>query len=147
LLLLCGLKLSSLLGTCNAGVTLCAPACAFEFVSCLLVSLTFVRQHALLSMWHSQSPRATSQSCHTLCAIVCGYCGGCRNCRKTFQTAAAVSLVPFGLCSHSRSSLSRNLHCRPILIAGISLHSAHRQTVRGAMPSHFATAAVVRSGS
>jgi hypothetical protein len=56
-------------------------------------------------------------------------------------------LSAFGLRSHSHNSPSRNRHWRPILMAGISLHSAHRQTVRGAMPNHFATAAVVKNGS
>jgi hypothetical protein len=49
------------------------------------------------------------------------------------------------LCSHSRNSSCRNLHCRPTLIAGISLHSARRQTARVEIPSHRATAAVVNS--
>lgn len=49
--------------------------------------------------------------------------------------------------SHLPNSFSRNLHCLPILIAGISSHSAHRQTVLADTPSHFATAAVVISGS
>ncbi len=49
--------------------------------------------------------------------------------------------------SHCPSSCFRNLHCRPTLIAGISLHSAQRQTARVDIPSHFATAAVVSNGS
>ena len=51
------------------------------------------------------------------------------------------------LSSHLANSLSRNLHWRPILIAGISLHSAHRQRVLVETPSHFETAAVVSNGS
>ena len=53
----------------------------------------------------------------------------------------------FVLANHSPNSPSRNRHCLPILIAGISRHSAQRQIVLGETPSHFATAAVVRSGS
>jgi hypothetical protein len=49
------------------------------------------------------------------------------------------------LCSQSRNSSCRNLHCRPTLIAGISLHSARRQTARVDIPSHRATAAVLSS--
>src|SRR5262249_13729111 len=105
-----------------------------------------VRQHALLSVWQGQSCHATPQFCHTPRAAVCACCRGCRCCGKTSQTAKIFTFVP-EFCSQSRRSLSRNLHCRPILRAGISLHSAQRQTVRGAIPSHFATAAVVRSGS
>ena len=55
--------------------------------------------------------------------------------------------MDFGVCSHSESSCCRNLHCRPILMAGSSLHSAQRQTARVEIPSHFATAAVVKRGS
>jgi len=51
------------------------------------------------------------------------------------------------LRSHSPSSSCRNRHWRPTLIAGISLHSAQRQTARVDIPSHFATAAVVNNGS
>ena len=97
---------------------------------------------------------------HTPTVSVCAYCGSFGNCGKSLQATQAVApdtllllLVPMptlaacGLSSHSRNSPSRNLHCRPILMAGISLHSAQRHSVRVATPSHFATAAVVRSGS
>jgi hypothetical protein len=71
-----------------------------------------------------------------------------------FQTRATerlfswyFALAALGFRNHSNNSPSRNLHCLPILMAGISLHSAHRHIVRGATPSHFATAAVVRNDS
>jgi hypothetical protein len=100
----------------------------------------------------------TTRFWHTPAVAVCAYCGSFGNCGKSLQatqTVAPVTLlfVPMptlaacGLSIHSRNSPSRNLHCRPILRAGISLHSAQRQSVRVATPSHFATAAVVRSGS
>ena len=52
-----------------------------------------------------------------------------------------------GLSTHCRISLSRNLHCLPILRAGISPHSAQRQRVRVETPSHLDTSAVVSNGS
>lgn len=95
---------------------------------------------------------------HTPAIAVCAYCGSVGNCGKSLQATQAVApatlllapmptLAACGLSSHSLNSPSRNLHCRPILMAGISLHSAQRHSVRVATPSHFATAAVVRSGS
>src|SRR5262245_41100354 len=46
--------------------------------------------------------------------------------------------------SHRRISSSRKRHCRPSFIAGISPHSAQKQTVRGDIPNHRATVAVER---
>ena len=62
-----------------------------------------------------------------------------------FTSSSRLVLPARAACNHSRNSSCRNLHCRPTLIAGISLHSAHRQTARVEMPSHLATAAVVNS--
>src|SRR5437879_7699251 len=41
----------------------------------------------------------------------------------------------------------RKRHCLPTLMAGSALHSAQRQTVRRAIPSHFDTSSVVSKGS
>jgi hypothetical protein len=49
--------------------------------------------------------------------------------------------------SHRRISSSRKRHCLPIFSAGISPHSAQKQTVRGDIPNHRATVAVERNGS
>ena len=62
-----------------------------------------------------------------------------------FTSAPRFSLPSCAFCSHSRKSSCRNLHWRPTLIAGSSLHSAQRHTARVEIPSHRATAAVVRS--
>jgi hypothetical protein len=115
---------------------------------------TDVQRSLFKSGQRPKSP-TTPRSCHTARSGVCVRCRSCRKCGKTSQTTATAerlfswyfALVPFGFRSHSHNSPSRNLHWRPILIAGISLHSAHRHTVRGAIPSHCATAAVVRNDS
>src|SRR5947207_153785 len=58
-----------------------------------------------------------------------------------------VTFAASGECSQAATSLSRNLHWRPIFMAGISLHSAHRHSVRVETPSHFDTAEVLSRGS
>ena len=72
----------------------------------------------------------------------CRPCPCCKIRLRLFCTVESADLS-----SHSDTSSARNLHWRPTLIAGITLHSAHRQTARVEIPSQFATMAVVRRGS
>ena len=101
---------------------------------------------------------STRRWCHTQEPVVCAPCGNFRNCRKTAQATQTCAVAPrslgsfftlaaLGLSNQFESSRSRNLHCLPIRIAGISLHSAQRHSVLVETPSHLATAAVVISGS
>src|SRR5207245_5734280 len=61
------------------------------------------------------------------------------------QRGATRVCAPFSI--HRFTSSSRNRHWRPTLIAGISPHSAQKQTVRADTPNHRATAAVDKRGS
>src|SRR5262245_28617770 len=64
-----------------------------------------------------------------------------------FEIARPSNSFFWELSSQRRSSSSRKRHCRPTFSAGISPHSAQKQTVRVEIPSHRATAAVERKGS
>src|SRR5215813_7559361 len=62
------------------------------------------------------------------------------SCRRSRSLSCVVS-------SHRRISSSRKRHCRPTFNAGISPHSAQKQTVRGDIPNHRATVEVERKVS